>query len=124
MSNQQTQAIANANQVIALAQQLVGLYNSINQLNNSWNDDLSLTTLQNMATCAQNPDGTLGAADASPVSSHPINTNTYTTLSRPISANSLASILTQLNNINSFINGNALSATPGVRSVLDSVVGG
>jgi len=122
----QSQAIQNANQIISLAQQLLGLYQAITNVNNAWNDDGSLTVVQALATAAQNTDGSLGVADATPNAAHPIDTRVAanSTLSRAVSANNIASALTQLNNIASFINGNALSATAGVRSLLNQVSGG
>lgn len=125
-ATQQSQAIANANAIIGLSQQLLGLYTAITALNNAWGDDGSLTVVQALATAAQNADGSLGAADATPGNTHPIDTRlaANSTLSRAVSANTLTSALTQLNNVVSFINGGAIAATPGVRSVLNQVTGG
>lgn len=125
-ATQQSQAIQNANTIISLSQQLLGLYNAITTLNNAWNDDASLGVIQHLATAAQGLDGSLGAADASPVNANPIDTRVAanSALGRAVSANTLTSALTQLNNIVSFINGNALGATAGVRSVLNQVTGG
>jgi hypothetical protein len=126
VATQQSQAIQNANQVISLAQQLLNLYISITAVNNAWNDDGSLTVIQNLATCALNADGSLGTADGTPNNQHPIDTRVVANaaLQRAVSENTIASCLTQLNNIVSFINGNAVSATPGVRSLLNQVTGG
>src|SRR5882762_6472097 len=122
-ATQQSQAIANANAIVSLSQQLLSLYIAITALNNAWGDDGSLTVMQALATAAQNADGSLGTADATPVNTHPIDTRVAanSTLGRAVSANAITSALTQLNNIVSFINGGALAATPGVRSVLNQV---
>ena len=126
MSTQQSQAIQNANTIISLSQQVMGLYVAITQANNAWNDDGSLTVIQALATCALNADGSLGTADGTPNNAHPIDIRVAANsgLSRAASENTIASCLTQLNNIVSFINGNAVAATPGVRSLLNQVTGG
>lgn len=123
-ATQQSQAIANANTVLSLSQQLLTLYNAIIAANNAWNDDASLTVLQNMGTVALNADGTLGTADGTPNNAHPLNIGTYTALSRAVSVNSLASALTQLNAVVAFVNGSQAGPTAGVRSVLNQVTGG
>jgi hypothetical protein len=64
-ATQQTQAIQDANTIIALGGQLLSLYNAIVAANQSWQDHTSLTVLNAMGTVAQNPDGTLGTADGS-----------------------------------------------------------
>lgn len=126
MPTAQTQAIQNANAIIGLAQQLLVLYSQIVTANNAWNDDGSLTIVDALATCAQNTDGSLGTADASPVTTHPIDTRVAanTALSRAVSASNISSCLTQLNSVVSFVNGNAVAATTGVRSLLNQVTGG
>lgn len=120
----QTQAITNANQIIALSSSLLSLYNDITVLTNSWSDDNSLTILQNFGTCAQNTDGSLGTIDTTPNNAHPINLANYPGLNRQVSANQLINALVQLEAVVSYLNGNALSATPGARTVLNAVVGG
>lgn len=126
MPTAQTQAIQNANNIVALAQQLLNLYIQITAVSNAWNDDGSLAIIDVLATCAQNPDGSLGTADGTPVTTHPIDTRVAANvaLSRAVSASNISACLTQLNNVASFINGNAVAATPGVRSLLNQVTGG
>lgn len=126
MPTQQSQAIQNANNIISLMQQLLNWYVAANQVINAWNDDGSLTVIQNLATCALNVDGSLGTADATINLAHPIDTRVAANaaLARAVSENSITSGVTQINNILSFINGNAVAATPGVRSLLNQVTGG
>lgn len=126
MPTLQSQSIQNANTIIGLAQQLLVLYGQITAASNAWNDDGSLAVINALATCALNVDGSLGTADGTPVTTHPIDTRVpaNTALSRAVSASNIASCLTQLNNVASFINGNAVAATPGVRSLLNQVTGG
>jgi hypothetical protein len=120
----QSQTIQNINQVIQLAQTLMSLYTQIVALNNAWNDDGSLAIIQAFNTCPQNADGTLGTQDTTINPAHPINPATYPGLIRAVSSNSITSALTQLNNVVSFINGNAVAATPNVRSLLNQLTGG
>jgi hypothetical protein len=124
MPTAQTQTLQNINTIVSLAQQLLSLYLQIVAANNAWGDDGSLAIAQALATCAQNADGSLGTADVTPNNAHVIDPRVYAALSRAVSENTVTSLLTQLNNVVSFINGNALSATPGIRSLLNQVTGG
>jgi hypothetical protein len=123
-STPQTQAIQNANTVMSLAAQLLGLYAAINAANANWQDDNSLIVMNAMGTAKLNSDGTIGAADTTPVSGNPLDPVKYPTLSHAVSVSSITSALTQLNNVVNYINGQALAATPGVRTVLNAVSGG
>jgi hypothetical protein len=78
----------NANQIISIAQEVMGFYNQAVALNNAWNDDGSLTVIENLATCTVNADGSLGTADGNPNSANPIDTRTpaNSALSRAVSA--------------------------------------
>lgn len=126
MATPQSQAIQNANAIIGLAQQVLVIFNQITAANNAWNDDGSLAIINALATCALNVDGSFGTADGTPVTTHPIDTRVAANqgLSRAVSASNISACLTQLVNISSFINGNAVAATPGVRSLLNQVTGG
>ena len=124
VATQQMQAIQNANQVMGLAGQLLSLYNQILTVNANWQDDNSLAVMNAMGTAKQNTDGTIGASDTTPVSGNPLDPTKYPTLSHAASVSQITSALTQLNNIVNYINGQALAATPGVRTVLNAVSGG
>jgi hypothetical protein len=119
----QSQAIGIANQLISMAQVLNDLYQTVTILNQQWTDDAVANTLNAMGTVAQNADGSLGAADATPNPAHPLNLTTYPTLYRAVSANQIASLLTILQNILTYVNGSAVSATGGVRANLNNVTG-
>lgn len=124
MATEQSQAIGVANGIIAAAQQLQAFYTSMTTLNQQWTDDAVANTLNALATAAQNTDGSLGTADTTPNTAHPIDTRVVTTLSRAISANEIASLLTIMQNVLTYVNGSAVSATSGVRALLNNVTGG
>jgi hypothetical protein len=123
-ATQQSQAIANANQIMNLAAQLLNIYSQTQAVNANWQDDNSLAVMNAMGTAKQNTDGTIGAGDTTPVSGNPLDPTKYPTLSHAASVSQITSALTQLNNIVNYINGQALAATPGVRTVLNTVSGG
>lgn len=120
----QSQAIQNANTIMNLATQLLSLSQQVTIVNNAWLDDATANTLNAMGTVALNADGTLGTADPSPNTSHPLNLALYPTLNRALSANQIASMLTVLNSIPSFVAGNAIASTASVRAILNSATGG
>lgn len=124
-ATEQTQSIGNSNQILGLAGRLMDLYNGCKQGINAWNDDGTLTVVQHLATAAQNADGSLGAADATPVNANPIDTRVTAnaTLVRAISANNLSSLVTQLGNFVSLVEGNAVSAQAGFRSLFNQATG-
>ncbi len=124
MATEQTQAIQNANAIISLAGQLLTLSQQITSASNAWTDDSTANVLNAMGTVTLNADGTLGAADGSPNVAHPLNLALYPALSRALSANQIAALLTILNNIPTYVAGSAVSATAGVRGILDQAVGG
>lgn len=120
----QTQAIQNANTIISLAAQLLTLSQSITQVNNAWQDQGSANVLNAMATRAAKTDGTLGTADVTPNNANPIDIGAYITLNRAISSNTLAAMLTVLNNIPTYVAGSAVAATSGVRAICNQATGG
>ena len=120
----QSQTIATINAIIQAMASMKLMYDQITALNAAWGDDGSLAILNAMTTAAQNTDGSQGANDTTPNAAHPLSLATYPALSRGVSPNQITSGLTQLNNIVSFINGNSLAATAGVRSVFNAAVGG
>jgi hypothetical protein len=120
----QSQAIGIANQLITAADTLIQLDYVISQINQQWTDVGTANILNAMGTVAQNVDGSMGATDGTANVAHPLNPATYGSLLRAVSANQLASMLTVLNNIPLYINGSAISATPGVRAILNAEAGG
>lgn len=123
MATAQSQAIGVANQIISCAQQLLALKVQIDAASAAWTDDAVANTLNALQTCALAADGSLGAVDGTPNVAHPINTATYTALSRALSANQIASMLTIIQNISTYVNGGAVSATASARAILDSASG-
>lgn len=120
----QSQAIVNVNTIINLASQLLTLSSAIAAVNNAWLDDGTANVINAMGTVTLNTDGTLGTADLTANVTHPFNVVTYPTLLRAISANQVASLLTVLNNIPTYVAGTAVAATPGVRGILNAAIGG
>jgi hypothetical protein len=70
----QSKAVAAANLVIGFAQTMETLRSQINEFVVEYNSEGYSAMWAAFATAAQNPDGTLGAADGTPVTSHPITT--------------------------------------------------
>ena len=124
MATNQSQSVQTSNTIISLAQSLNQLYQQIRVVNEQWGDNASANQVNAFPTCAQNVDGSLGAADSVPNVAHPIDTRVLTGLSRATSANSIASMLTVLNNIKTYVEGGAVAATPGVRAILNNATGG
>lgn len=120
----QSQAIQIVNSIIALGVQLEGLYNQIGIVAAQWNNNGVQTVIGAFGTVSQNADGSQGASDGAPNNAHPMNLATYPALSRSISANQVSALLSILQDVQSFINGNALSATGGIGQIINGVVGG
>jgi hypothetical protein len=124
MATQQGQTIANANTIIGLTQSLQALYLQIRAASEAWTDDATANQLNALPTAPYKTDGSLGTADTTPNTANPIDTRIITTLSRTVSANSVASMLTILQNVKTYVEGGAVAATPGVRAILNNAVGG
>lgn len=120
----QTQAIQIANQIIAIGGQLMALYTQMVVLDQAWTDNVVGSTLNAMGTVVLNSDGSTGASDATPNNAHPLDPTKYPTLQRSLSSNQIAGLKTVLDNIVTYVNGGAVTATPGARQTLNSVVGG
>jgi len=120
----QTQAIQNKNSIEQLCARLLQLTYDIQTVNSAYIDDASGNTLNAMATAPLNTDGTLGTADSTPNSTHAIDTRIYTAVQRATSAFSTVQALTVLNNIPLYVNGSSVSATTGVRAILNAATGG
>jgi hypothetical protein len=120
----QTQAIQVANTLFGLAAQLMSIYTQMEALDAAWTDNALAAVIANMGTVVQNADGSIGAADGSPNVAHPLNPATYPSLQRCLSSNQIASIKTILDNVVTYVNGSAVSATASARAILNSSVGG
>lgn len=111
MSTQQDQAIAVANQLFTLTNSLAGIAAQIAVVSSTWTNLSAANKLNAMATAAAATTGGLGTADGSPVVANPIDTRIsgQASLSKAVSANNIASILTFLQGVQGAINGSAVS---------------
>lgn len=123
-ANQQTQAIQTANQLVSLSSQLLAIYTQMVVLDAAWTDQGTANVLNAMGTVALNTDGSTGAADGAANVAHPLDPAKYPALSRSLSANQIAQLKTVLDNIVTYTNGSAVTATPSARAILNSSVGG
>jgi hypothetical protein len=121
-ATEQSQAIGMANQAIAIMGQFQALRATVNEFVTQYNDQGTSTIWNNLGTVAQNTDGSLGAADGSPNTAHPINTGTYTTLNRATSAATLENAVALMEAFQSFLTNSAV-ATANRNAVLDLFIG-
>lgn len=123
-ANQQTQAIQIANQLVSLSSQLLAIYTQMVVLDAAWTDQGTANVLNAMGTVALNTDGSTGAADGAANVTHPLDPAKYPVLSRSLSANQITQLKSVLDNIVTYTNGGAVTATPSARAILNSAVGG
>lgn len=112
MTTQETQVAGVANQIINLTNTLHGIGGQIAELSALWTNISAATKLNAFPTAALTTTGGLGTADGTPSTSNPINTGVApgTALSRAISSNNIAGLLTYLQGVQSAIGGSAVSA--------------
>jgi hypothetical protein len=121
----QSQAIACANNIVALAQQLMTIYAQIEAIDACWTDDAVANTLAQLHTVSVNLDGSLATTnDAVINTNNPMNPVLYPALTRPISVLQLTQVKTILDGMASYISGSAVSIQPGARAILDAATGG
>jgi hypothetical protein len=120
----QSQAIQVANQLFSNASALMAIYQSQIAIDNTWNDNTVGATLNAMSTVALNSDGTAGSADGSPNVAHPLSPTLYPTLQHMLSSNQISSIKTILDEIVTYINGQAVATQAAARAILNSGIGG
>jgi hypothetical protein len=118
--NPQTQAIGTANQLISLAVQLMAIYQQMVVIDAAWTDNSMANTMNALATAVLNADGSVGAVDGTPNTAHPI---TNISLQRSMSATQITQLKTVLDNIVTYVNGGAVSATASARGILNSASG-
>jgi hypothetical protein len=116
----QTRALNAANSLMSIAQQLAALRATINQFVTQYNSEGYGTTWGNLATCAQNSDGSLGTADGSPTSGHPIDNRVYTTLNKAVPATALTSGVTLIQQLQNFF-GNSAVTTGNYNQTVDDL---
>jgi hypothetical protein len=124
VANPQTQAIQIANTLFNLSSQLMAVYTQMVVLDQQWTDQGSANVINALGTVAINVDGSTGASDATPNVAHPVDPAKYPSIQRSLSANQISSIKTVLDNIVTYVNGSAVTATPSARGILNSAVGG
>ena len=109
---QEAQAANIANTIIQVTATLYGIEQQINQLASQWTNLSVATKLNNFPTAPLTATGALGTADGTAVVTDPIDTRAIpgTLLTRPMSANNIASLLTYLQGVSAAIAGTAVSA--------------
>ena len=120
----QSQAVSIANNLIGIAQSLYGLQTSIQQATGQFTELTLATPLGAMATTAVNADGSLGTADATPVSGHVIDTRVITGLNRAIPATTISSLVTLLQAVNTLLSGSTVTQQGQAPQVLAQLSGG
>lgn len=123
-ANAQSQAVQTANQLINLAAQLMNIYQQMVVLDAAWTDQGSAAVLAALGTVAVGADGSTGAADANPTAGHPIDPTKYPALSHTLSATQITQLKTVLDNIVTYVNGQAVPATASARGILNASFGG
>jgi hypothetical protein len=120
----QSQAIGAANSSISGAQQIMTLYQQLTALQNVWTDVNVGATLNALGTVSLNADGSLGSADATPNTAHPIDPNKYPSMSRALSSTQITQIKSILDGIVTYIQGGAVTTQPAARAILNQAIGG
>jgi len=120
----QDQAIWTANQMFNVCQQLATMLGTVNNLDNSYTQSSMSATFSAMPTCATNPDGSLGADDATPVSGNVIDTRKVTTLDIAMSSYEIGVMVNLLQALVTLLNGQAVATQQYAPSVLAKTQGG
>jgi hypothetical protein len=112
MSTQQDQVAAVANNLISLLAQADSLRNAINAASGDWTNLTVATRINAFPTAPLNSTGGLGTPDGTPVVANPIDTRVApgTLLTKAVSPNNIAGMLTGLQGIAAAVNGQAVSA--------------
>ena len=123
-ATKQTQVLQLANTINALAPQVLALADQINQLSAQWTALNGQGVLDALGTVAQNSDGSLGAADATPTTGHPINPALFPTLARATSSYNYGATLSLLQQLAVLIGGGAAAQQSGAVDLLAQMTGG
>lgn len=118
----QNQALNTINNLISAAQSIIAIYNDQATLDQYWTDNGIANIMAALGTVALNTDGTTGAADGTPVETHPLDPAKYPSLVRTLTPTQITQIKTILDAVVSLINGNAVSAQTGARAILNAAV--
>jgi hypothetical protein len=122
LGTKQQAAIVRANQLIGLCQTLQTTRSSITDFIKAYNSEGYSTVWAGLATAAQNPDGSLGTADGSPNTAHPIDTRVITGLNAAVSETQLVAGVTLLTQLQNFF-GNLGVTTGNYSQNLDDLAG-
>jgi hypothetical protein len=120
----QQQAIVVANGLTSAAQELIGLFKALATLDQQWTDWGAANILAAMGTVAVNTDGSLGTADATPNTSHPLNPTTYPSLVSTLSSTQIGQLKTILDGVETYVSGGAVTQQAGARAILNAASGG
>jgi len=119
----QSQSIAFANRLLANAGALHSVYAEALELATLYTTQGHANTLKALPTAALNTDGSLGAADATPVIANPIDTRVIANLNRAISSNKLIAAKGVLDEFVAFM-ANAAVVTKDRNAINDDLIGG
>lgn len=116
----ETQVANVANGIIATVSQAATLKLQIDQLSAAWTNLGAANLLNLFPTTAATTTGGLGTADVSPNVAHPIDTRTAVggEISRALSANDIASMLTFIQGVSNVVGGSAVSTNGAAVSLL------
>jgi len=120
----QDQAIVIDNNIFDALRQLAILRATIGTIQNAY-AQLTLATVNGaFPTAAQNADGSLGTADATPTNGHPIDNRILTRLEIAASGYDIGVMHDLLGDIASYLDGNAVGARPAAPNMLAKVTNG
>lgn len=124
MATPQSQAVGLANQAASIAQQILVLRATVNDFITQYNDTSASTIWNALATCAQNADGSLGTADGTPNTAHPIDNRVITGLTRATSATNLTNLVAALEVFQNFLTGSGGNITAANRNAVFDLFSG
>jgi hypothetical protein len=118
----QDSAVSFANQLMSLAQQAQQLRGALAEAVKRYNSENYSAVWSAMATAAQNADGSLGQADATPQAGHPLDTRVYGNLSKAVTAAMLTALITFAGDYANFL-GNVSPGASQRSQTLDDLAG-
>jgi hypothetical protein len=109
-ATKQAAAIAFGNAMLSLANQMTGLRAAVNDLVTQYNSESHSAVWTALATAPLNTDGSLGAADGSPNTAHPIDTRVAANsgLNRAVSETQLVAMVTFMMDFQKFLTNQAV----------------
>ena len=124
MATKQDNAITLANALLDACAGLLASYNTANDIVNKYNKQTYGTLWDNFKTAALNADGSLGAADASPVLTNPIDTRVaaQSALRRAVLSSDLKNGITLFQRLQDFFGNQAVAAADRL-AVLEALAG-